>query len=157
MLCLAGFVTQAHAAASCTLSTPGIVFGNYDPTSVNAISVTTSFTFSCNFTGTGFTADLTLATGNSGSYTTRTLLNGGQQLGYNIYVDTAHSEIFGNGTAGTYYFYTCYPGGGYTCAVGGPTAYSGAVLSAPVYGVLPAGEDVSAGIYTDTMVMTLTF
>lgn len=150
----------AHAAPpACTLSTTGLAFGTYIPTSGNAVTANGSINFSCTYTGAGFTANLTISAGNSGSYTTRTLKMGAQSLNYNIYVNAADTEIFGgasgNGAAGTWYYYLCYPGRPVNCNGGG--GQSGAPYVAPMYGLLPAGQDVSAGTYSDTIVVTLTF
>jgi len=46
-----------------------------------------SIGFTCTYTGTGFTATLSISTGNSGSYTNRTAQFGTQSLNYNIYVN----------------------------------------------------------------------
>ena len=82
-----------------------------------------------------------------------------QSLNYNIYVNAADTEIFGGGTGGgvggTYYYYLCYAGGGVICSGGG--GQSGTQYVAPMYGLLPAGQDVSAGIYSDTIIATLTY
>lgn len=150
----------AHAGPpACTLSTTGLAFGTYSPTSGTAVTANGSINFACTYTGTGFTADLTISAGNSGSYTARTLKMGTQSLNYNIYVNAADTEIFGGGTgsgeAGTYYYYLCYPGGTVSCSGGG--GQSGAQYVAPMYGLLPASQDVSAGTYSDTIVVTLTF
>ena len=86
----------AHAGApACTISTQGLAFGNYDPTSATAVSANGSILFNCTYTGTGFTATLTISSGNSGSYTNRTLIFRTQSLNYNIYVNAANTEIFG--------------------------------------------------------------
>lgn len=150
----------AHAGApACTMSTNGLAFGNYDPTSATAVTANGSISFTCTYTGTGFTAYLTISPGNSGSYTNRTLNFGAQVLNYNIYVNAADTEIFGGGTgsgvAGTYYYYLCYAGGGVVCSGGG--GQSGTQYVAPMYGLLPAGQDVSAGVYSDTIIATLTY
>jgi spore coat protein U-like protein len=150
----------AHAGApACTMSTSGLAFGTYEPTSATAVTANGSISFTCTYTGTGFTATLTISAGNSGSYTARTLTMGSQSLNYNIYVNAADTEIFGggtgNGVASTYYYYLCYPGGGVVCAGGG--GQSGTQYVAPMYGLLPGSQDVGAGVYSDTIIATLTF
>jgi spore coat protein U-like protein len=146
-------------APACTMSTNGLAFGNYDPTSATPVTANGSISFTCTYTGTGFTAYLTISPGNSGSYTNRTLNFGGQVLNYNIYVNASDTEIFGGGTgsgvSGTYYYYLCYAGGGVFCSGGG--GQSGTQYVAPMYGLLPAGQDVSAGVYSDTIIATLTY
>lgn len=147
------------AGHTCTMSSAGLAFGNYDPTSTVSVTANGSISFTCTYTGTGFTANLTISPGSSGNYQTRTLTFGSQTLNYNIYINAADTEIFGggtgNGSSGTWYYYLCYPGGGVTCAGGG--GQSGTQYVAPMYGLLPSGQDVSAGPYSDTIIATLTF
>jgi len=147
------------AAPNCNMSTSGLAFGSYDPTSVSAVPTSGSISFNCTYTGTGFTATLTISAGKSGNYANRTLVFGAQALNYNIYVNAADTEIFGggtgNGASGTWYYYLCYPGGGVNCAGGG--GQSGVTYIAPMYGLIPAGQDVSAGTYSDTILATITF
>ena len=82
-----------------------------------------------------------------------------QSLNYNIYVNAADTEIFGGGTGngvnGTYYYYLCYAGGTVFCA--GGSGQSGTQYIAPMYGLLPAQQDVGAGLYTDTIIATITY
>jgi spore coat protein U-like protein len=151
---------RVHAAApACTVSTNGLAFGSYDPTSAAPLNTSGSISFNCTYTGTGFTATLTIGAGNSGNYNARTLTSGTQTLPYNIYVNAADTEIFGGGTgtgsSGTWYYYLCYAGGGVTCANG--SGQSGATYIAPMYGQILAGQDVKAGTYTDTILVTLTY
>jgi spore coat protein U domain-containing protein, fimbrial subunit CupE1/2/3/6 len=149
----------AHAKHTCTLSTLGLAFGNYDPTSAIAVTTNGSISFTCTYNGKGFTATLTLSTGSSGSYTPRTLVSGTQTLKYNIYLNAADTEIFGDGTGSglgaTYYYDLCYPGGNVSCPGGG--GQSGTQYVVPMYGLLPAAQDVPAGVYSDTIIATLTY
>jgi spore coat protein U-like protein len=151
--------TARAAAPSCTMSTTGLAFGNYDPTSTVAVTANGTINFTCTYTGTGFTASITISPGASGNYLNRTLTFGSQTLNYNIYVNAADTEIFGggtgNGTSGTWYYYLCYAGGGVACA--GGTGQSGTQYAAPMYGLLPSGQDVSAGHYSDTIMVTITY
>ncbi len=155
LLAVIGPVAAHAGAPACTISTQGLAFGNYDPTSATAVSANGSILFNCTYTGTGFTATLTISSGNSGSYTNRTLIFRTQSLNYNIYVNAANTEIFGGTVAGTYYYYLCYPGGTVSCTGGG--GQSGTQYIAPMYGLLPAQQDVSAGVYSDSIIATLTY
>jgi spore coat protein U-like protein len=154
---LAGaLATTAHAGAPvCTLNTGGMSFGNYDPTSATAVTTMASGSLLCTYTGTGFTASITISTGNSGSYATRSMVLGTQSLNYNVYLDPGYTLIFGNGSGGTYDFTVCYPGGTVVCT--GETAQSGQIYTGTVYGLLPAHQNVRAGTYTDKLVVTVTY
>jgi spore coat protein U-like protein len=146
-------------ATTCTVnSNGGINFTNaYDPTSSAVIETTGSISFTCNNTGLGDTVTLTLSTGSSGVYTNRTLVLGSQHLNYNLYVDTGYTEVFGNGTGGTYSLYGCYGlGSGAPCGITGGSP-SGTTFTGPVYGKLPGGQNVGAGTYSDTLTATVTF
>jgi spore coat protein U-like protein len=145
----------ARAATTCSISTVGVNFGSYDPTHSTAVAVTGTVSISCTYVGTGFNANVTIATGSSGTYTARTLVMGTQKLDYNLYLDTGHSNVFGNGSGGSYYYYGCWFGGTWQCPNGG--GVSGSTLSGPIYALLPAGQDVSAGAYSDTMVVTVSY
>jgi len=156
LLLLAGLFAPAHASSpTCAVSTPGVAFGHYDPTSTAANTTIGSGNLLCTYTGTGFTATITLSTGNSGTYANRAMTLGTQSLSYNLYLDTGYTLIFGNGASGTYDITVCYPGGTVTCA--GATGQSGVTYSGTVYGRLPAGQNVMAGNYTDTLVVTVTY
>jgi spore coat protein U-like protein len=156
LLLLAGLIAPAQAGApTCAVSTPGVAFGNYNPTSTTAETTIGSGNLLCTYTGTGFTATITLSTGNSGTYANRTMTLGSQNLRYNLYLDTGYTMIFGNGASGTYDITVCYPGGTVTCT--GATGQSGVTYSGTVYGLLPAGQNVTAGTFTDTLVVTVTY
>lgn len=156
LLLLAGLIAPAHAGApTCAVSTPGVAFGNYNPTSAIAVTTIGSGNLLCTYTGTGFTATITLSAGNSGTYANRAMTLGTQNLRYNLYLDTAYTLIFGNGASGTYDITVCYPGGTVSCS--GATGQSGVTYSGTVYGLLPAGQNVTAGAYTDTLVVTVTY
>lgn len=144
-------------AATCTLSATSINFGSYDPTSSAALTANGNISFTCTNTGNGDTVTVMLSTGSSGSYTDRTLVMGAQSLKYNIYADSGYTTILGNGTGGSYYLYACYGrGSGSPCSTSGGYP-SGTTFTGAMYGQLPGGQDVSAGAYSDTLTVTLTF
>ena len=152
----AALAVPAHAAAPvCTLNTGGMAFGNYDPTSASAVTTMASGTLLCTYTGTGFTATITVSAGNSGSYATRSMVLGAQSLSYNVYLDPGYTLIFGNGSGNTYDFTVCYPGGTVVCT--GVTGASGLVYTGTVYGQIPARQNIRAGTYTDNLVVTVTY
>jgi spore coat protein U-like protein len=152
-LCLAlGFGTQARAAVvfSCTVSATSINFGIYNPLSAIGDAATGSWTVTCTATGTGsatVTGTLSMSTGSSGQYATRKMVSGANTLNYNIYVTPSDTQIFGDGTAGTY-----------------APSESGTVIAGQVYqvagnmyGFVPASQDVVPGSYADTIVITVTY
>lgn len=129
--------SRAEAAASCTISTVGVAFGTYNPQSTTALDGVGSVTATCS----GNTATLVLSagTGQSGSYSARVMNAGSFSLNYNLYTTSTRNVVWGNGSAGTA-TRTLPASGTYT-----------------IYGRIPALQNVGAGSYTDTVVVTLTF
>jgi spore coat protein U-like protein len=129
------------AAAQCTLSTTGVSFGTYDLFSPSPLASTGSIAWSC---PPNRTIEIHLGTGSSGSFLPRKMANGAEHLSYNLYLDPAGTRIWGDGTGGTSVL---------TMDTGpGTLGKSGTV---PIYGRIPAQQDVSAGVYTDTVVVTI--
>jgi len=133
------------ARAACTVSATGVAFGNYNTLSASPDDSTGTISATCLI----FDAapDVDIGTGNSGTYNPRRMSNGSSNLNYNLYTNAARTIIWGNGTGGT----------------------SGAVLTTQstfliwrtyartVYGRIPASQNVSAGTYGDTLIITVTF
>ena len=144
-------LTSASAMADCTtVTSQSIAFGTYSALSGTPIDSTGSVRITC--TGSGLLgADngvVSISAGSSTSFTNRTLVNGGQRLFYNLYTDAARSRVFGDGTGntGTVGFTA---GGG---LLGGPST-----ATVPVYGRMPARQDVAPGQYIDTLIVTVTY
>ena len=69
---------------------------------------------------------------------------GGFLLAYNLYLDSAHSMIWGDGT--------------------GPSAMTppsmpadGAIVMVPIFASIPPRQDVGVGGYADTIMVTMNF
>jgi spore coat protein U-like protein len=151
LLTLALLSYQAGAAATCTISATGPVFGTYDPFNASATVANGSVTASCTWTGGGSTTLNLVAsygTGNSGSYPNRYMLSGVNRLNYNIYFESSFATIRGNGTAGT-------QTGQATVTVS--SANRTANATGTLFGRIPAGQDAVPGSYTDTIIVTLTY
>lgn len=125
------------AAATCGLSVQGVTFGSYDFQSSQNLDSVGHITVTCDVSA-SFT--VALNAGLTGSFTSRTMQNGAHLLSYNLYTDTAHISVWGDGT-------------------GGSTTVSGSGTSAgySVYGSIPAGQNPYAGSYSDTVTVTLSF
>jgi spore coat protein U-like protein len=85
-----------HAAAACTLSAVPIVFGSF---SGSPVTVAGQITIHCTGNGTA-NYSLQLSAG-SGTYASRTMRGSGSSISYNLYTDSAFSQIWGDGTSGT--------------------------------------------------------
>jgi spore coat protein U-like protein len=132
-------LSYQHVYAFCSLSATNLVFGGYNPLSGLTKTSSANIAVTCNAT-TNITVQL--STGNSGNFTSRYMLNGGEQLSYNLYLDVGMQNIFGDGTSGTF-------------------TYSGvgdvSTIYIPVYGKIPANQNKSIGSYTDTINVNLFF
>jgi spore coat protein U-like protein len=141
---------SAAVTFSCTVSAGALAFGVYPANSAAPISATGTFAVTCTATGSGsatVSGTLSLSTGSSGQYATRTLRAGTSVLDYNIYVSPAYSQIFGDGTAGTYQL----------SESGTVTAGQIYQVGGALYGLIPARQDVAPGSYVDTIVMTVVY
>jgi spore coat protein U-like protein len=141
---------SAAVTFSCTVSASPLTFGVYPAYSAAAVAATGTFTVTCTATGSGsatVSGTLSLSTGSSGQFATRTMRAGTSVLDYNIYVTPAYSQIFGDGTAGTYVL----------SESGTVTAGQVYQVGGALYGLIPARQDVAPGSYVDTIVMTVTY
>jgi spore coat protein U-like protein len=141
-----------HAAAGCSVSAPGIAFGAYDVLSGASLDSSTDITFTCTRNpppgNETVTYSILLSVG-GGTYAARTMSNGGATINYNLYTTAARSpaSIWGNGAGGT-------------ITVGGsigPLTNRNPVQSAShtIYGRVDAGQDVPAGAYSASVVITV--
>ncbi len=137
------FTVNATVASNCVISSTNLNFGNYDATT--ALTGSSSVVVRCS-NGTIYTVSLSPG---SGSFATRTMKNGTNNLEYNLYTTNALTTVWGDGTAST-----------------GTRGGTGTGLSAArdqtltVFGSLPnstANQDAPAGAYTDTITATVTY
>ena len=150
---LAGCVTSAQAAVTinCTTSASSIAFGTYNPLSPVSATSTGALRVMCSGSGSGstnVTVGVTLSAGLSGSYATRKMFSGSNALNYNIYWSTAYSQIMGDGGGGSF----AGTAGPFTVIAGGSNTATGTM-----YGMVPAQQDVAAGSYIDTILVTVTY
>jgi spore coat protein U-like protein len=141
---------SAAVTFSCTVSAGALAFGVYPANSAAPVTATGTFSVTCTATGSGsatVSGTLSLSTGSSGQFATRTMRAGTSVLDYNIYVTPAYSQIFGDGTAGTYEL----------TESGTVTAGQIYQVGGALYGRIPARQDVAPGSYVDTIVMTVVY
>lgn len=129
-------VHASIAVASCTASTQAVVFGNYDVFSQAALQGVGGIEVSCSPAA---TYSISLSTGN-GSFQQREMLGGGAILYYNLFTSAAYSVVWGDGS-------------GASSTVAG----TGELEFHTIYGLVPAGQNLRAGNYTDTIVVTINF
>jgi len=142
----------ASAAVSCTVSATGPAFGTYNPLNPSPTLANGSVTATCTLISGGTTTVNLVSSygaGNSNSFATRKMLSGTNVLNYNLYFDAAFTQIRGDGT-----------GGSQTGSASLTLTTSSRTQSVPastIYGRIPAGQDVAAGNYSDTIVVTVTY
>ena len=154
-LALAALLACAEAAAAvdCTVSTTGVAFGAYDPLAAAPTDSTGNVTIVCTYLSGGAAQvaySVALSTGSSGTYVRRQLQAGVPTLNYNLFVDSARTAIWGDGSAGT-----AVASGSATI---GPGVGNGRREDArTIYGRIPATQDALSGNYTDSIIVTLVF
>ncbi|WP_399371074.1 spore coat protein U domain-containing protein [Thermosynechococcus sp. HN-54] len=84
-----------------------------------------------------------LSTGNASRFTPRQTTSGRGRLDYNLYIDAARTQIWGDGT------------GGSTLRTLVPVNNAPTILS--IFDRIPPRQFVPAGIYSDTIVVTLEY
>ena len=144
----ANLSVTSNISANCTITTGAVAFGAYDPVVANASSPLTaqgSITTTCT---TGASPVITLGQGlhtgggSSDAAPVRQMQDGSSDnMGYGLYQDNAYAHVWGNTTATA------------------PAIVTGTGLpqTVPVYGRVPAGQNLPSGSYADTVVATVTF
>jgi spore coat protein U-like protein len=123
-------------AVTCSVSTSGPVFGAYDPFSLTALDSAGDIAVTCSAS-----VPYTVALGTGvGSYPSRQMSAAGHLLLYNLYTDASRVTVWGDGSAGS-------------------AVVSGNLASAhhPVYGQVPARQNVPVGAYGDGVTITVVY
>ncbi len=139
----------AHALAECVVSATPVAFGVYDPLSPSPLNANGTVTVSCSLLlGISLLVayNIDLSTGSSGVYTPRTLKSGSNIMNYNLFTSNTYTTIWGNTTGGTGRITDGYLLG-----------LANATTNYPVYGRVPATQNIKAGSYTDSIIVTITY
>jgi spore coat protein U-like protein len=139
-------------AATCTVDTSGaaIAFGTYDPLAVSPMPALGAIRVICEPpNANNLQVIFSLGPGDhSANFSPRRMQAGpGNYLGYNLYTTGAYATVFGDGTSGTQTVTR------FTSAIGGGQFRA----TAQVFGRLPAGQNAAAGLYSDTILVTVTY
>lgn len=135
--------TISHAA--CTVSTTAVSFGNYDVFLATPTDAIGRINIRCNNKK---KTKVRVAIGpspNSGLFTPRQMKNTmlADLLNYDLYTKKKMTKIWGDGTGGT--------------SIVKKKVKKNKTKKLKVYGRIPPLQDVSAGSYTDTLTVTITF
>ena len=128
----------AMPAQACTISATGVAFGAYDPRSATPKDSTGGVSLNCPSNRSGV---VSMTTGGATSYLPRRMTSGSNQLTYNLFTNSSRTTVWGDGS-----------GGSATLSVA-----KGFVGTLTIYGRIPAGQNVRAGSYSDTVTVTVTF
>ena len=148
LVAIAALVCALHAssafaqAPSCTISTLSVSFGNYNVFSGSALNSTGRVTYRCNATAANIT--ISLSKGLSSTYSPRLMSKGAEELAYNLFTDAGRTTIWGDGTSGTAVYSRANPP-------------NNSNVNVTIYAQVPAGQDVSAGSFGDTISATVNF
>ena len=139
----ANLSVTATVTNNCTIATAAVAFGAYDPVVTHAsahLESTGTVTVTCTR---GATATVALSLGSNAVGAVRHLKDAsGNVLAYELFQDAGRTAVWGDTPSGL-------------LPIG--AAPSKAPRDFTVYGRVPAGQDVPAGNYTDTVVATVNF
>lgn len=136
-------LSEEANAQSCTVSVRRDVnFGDYDPLIPGNLDTTGRIRVRCRQPNQIPFYTVKLGTGSGGSYTPRKMFSGPETLDYNLYLDSTHITIWGDGTSGTS-FITVSP------------AVRNRIFT--IYARTPLGQNASVGLYSDVVTVTVEF
>lgn len=143
------WVSTAWAGISCSVSAPGLNFGAYNYLNSPSLAISTSLSLSCTCSGSNtLSYSISLSKGAASSYAPRQMQSGANRLDYNLYMDAAHTVVWGDGTGGS----QVASASGINCK---NTTYT---ASPTVYGLIPPSPNVVPGNYQDsTITVTMTY
>ena len=139
---------QAQVNVNCNFtSTPTMSFPNYDPADLNALPANPlAGSIGVNVRCTrGAIVTIGIDTGanaaNAPGGSTRAMNFGTNYLGYDFYHEGTFTTLWTNGGGGLY----------------SHTALNNTSATVTIHGRVPGGQDVPAGLYQDTVVVTVTY
>ena len=141
------FTVTATVATNCNVSTSTLNFGSSGSFITTAINSTAAISVQCTNT-TPYSIGLGNGLNASGNQR-RMLAAAGQYVSYNLYTDSGYSHAWSSTTSTT----SCTAGAN-TCILGTGT---GSNQNVTVYGQVPAQTAPAVGIFSDTVVVTVTF
>lgn len=152
--CAALVPSQAEAAYGCSATVVGVNFGSYDPVVATPDDSAGRVDITCtNVPGTGLdnvAYSVALSPGSAGTFNPRRLAAGAGRLDYNLFRDAGRTQVWGNGTSGSFLVSG-------TLRVGPGQGNGTRTNTHDIFGRVPAQQDAAVGAYSDTIVVTLTF
>jgi spore coat protein U-like protein len=144
----ANLTVQITITASCTINAATLDFGSNPGTTLVSSAINGSTTVSVTCTN-GSPYSIGMDNGANVSGSQRRMKSGANFLNYNLYTDAARLDAWTTASSST----TCTTTN--SCALG---TGNGSAQSVNIYGAVPVvGTAPSTGVYTDTVVMTITY
>lgn len=154
MIGLLGFGSQAFSATTCSVNSPGVAFGVYNPLTPSPLDSTGTVAVTCTLTFPPFVDNvqyaIDLSAGSSGSMLARRMQSGPNLLYYNLYTNAARTIVWGDDTGGT----SDVAG---SMRLGFIFLPSTRTDTYTIYARMPPGQDVPPGAYIDTITVTVTY
>lgn len=134
---------------SCSISADPLDFGTYNPLGGGNVDAVGNVSVTCGalVLGADISYEVTLSPGASGSALNRTMSNGSGTMTYNLYTDTNHTLVWGDGAGGTSTITNSYL----------LSLIFSTTDDFPIYGRIPSGQNAEVGSYSDTIVATVIF
>jgi len=131
-------------AFNCSVTTTPVTFGNYDVLSASPLNSTGTVSINCNNPEKRpMPISLAISSGGSGTFNPRQMKAaiGTDRMNYYLFTDPARTIIWGDGTGGT------------SLVTGVITKTD--VLNTTIYGKVPARQNIRAGSYSDSLIVTV--
>ena len=100
-LLLLNMLWSSKASALCSVNNSSLAFGSFNTLTGSTVDSTGTITVTCLLQLSAYT--IALSPGGSGTYSPRRMASGGNTLDYNLYTDAGYSQIWGNGTGGSFH------------------------------------------------------
>lgn len=138
-------LSVGSAKAACVVTAPSLSFGPYDGLSGAPATTSAAAVVTCNDAPPPtVTMEIGPSAVSGGFFPRQMRQDGGSdRLAYNFYVDPGAAAVWGDGSGGT--------------ATRSDRVFKGKPWVVTIYGRIPAGQDVSAGSYADTLTITINF
>lgn len=147
LLVLATLLPAPAVAQICTASSTGLVFGTYSPFAPSPATITGVVTVTCTAAvATPVSYTVQLGPGSSGNVGARSMSNGASRLGYQIYTTATPTLPWGDGTAGTSTVSDSYMLG-----------LTPVIRNYTAYGLIPARQMVTPGVYVESLTVMIVY
>ena len=146
------FVATDACAVNCGAATTSVAFASYNVFSASNVDSTGTVVVTCSKVAgdpnsVTVNYEVELGTGSSGNVTQRTMQSGVNTLNYNLYTNTARSQLWGNGVNAN----------SVSASFNLSNATPSRNRSHTVYGRIPPLQDAAVGNYNDNVLVTVQY